>query len=248
MTEPAPAPAPPSRADIFATTRWTLVVSAGRGTAGEAGRALEELCRTYWYPLYAYARRRGHAAADAEDLTQGFFARFLARNYLGGLDAEKGRFRAFLLASFQHFLANEADKAAALKRGGAAKRVPLDADDAESRYAREAADPLSPDRLYDRAWALELLARVLARLREEQAEGGRADHFEVLKGFLTAEDANRPYAEVADRLGAPEGAVRVAVHRLRRRYRALLRQEIADTLTRPDLVEDELRALMEAFS
>jgi RNA polymerase sigma factor (sigma-70 family) len=247
VSDNAASPSPAARPDVFVTTRWTLVVAAGRGPSADAARALEELCRVYWYPLYAYARRHGRAPADAEDLTQGFFARFLARNYLEGLDADHGRFRAFLLAAFKHFLANEADKAARLKRGGDAVMIPLDAADAEARYAAEPADTLSPDKLYDRAWARALLERVLARLRGDLAADGRTAQFDALVPFLTAGEEGE-YAAAAAALGASEGAVRVAVHRLRRRYRELLREEVAQTLTRPELAEDEIRSLFLAFA
>jgi len=239
----------PSRtpADIFATTHWTVVLAAGRRAAPEADRALEQLCRTYWYPLYAYVRRHGHAKEDAEDLTQGFFASFLKRNYLEGLSSEKGRFRGFLLAALKHFLANEWDKSQRQKRGGGAAVLSLDWQDADTRYQVDPADRLSPDKLYDRAWALTLLEQVINRLREEGAAEGKGKAFEQLKPFLMASESAIPYAEAAARLGLSEGAARVAVHRLRKRYRELLRQEIAQTLSEPADLEEELRALFRAF-
>ena len=233
--------------DIFATTRWTVVVAAGRGDEPAAARALEELCGMYWFPLYAYARRTGLAPSDAEDVTQGFFARFLQGNYLEGLDHEKGRFRAFLLASFKHFLSNERDRAARQKRGGGAVHVPIDAQTAEERYGREPADHLTPDRVYDREWALALLDCVLDRVRREMQAEGRGRQFEALAGFLTAATGVGAHAGAARALGMSEGAVRIAVHRLRRRYRELLREEIAQTLTRPGQVDDELDSLFRAF-
>lgn len=233
--------------DYFATTHWTVVQAAGREGTPEAGRALEELCRIYWYPLYVYVRRQGRSKEDAEDLTQGFFARFLERNYLEGVNSDKGRFRAFLLASLKHFLANERDRACRHKRGGGVAALSLDWQDAEARYLIEPADNLSPDKLYDRAWAIMLLERVISSLQRESVEEGKSGLFEALKPFLMAGKSTSSCAEAAARLGLTEGAVRVAVHRLRGRYRKLLRQEIAHTLSDPAQVEEELRALFEAF-
>ncbi len=231
--------------DIFATTRWTVVVAAGRKSDTQARQALEELCRTYWYPLYAYVRRQGHAKEDAEDLTQTFFARFLEKNYLAGVERERGKFRAFLLASLKHFLANEWDKAQAQKRGGGTELLSLDWQSADERYRIDPADRLSPDKLFDRAWAVMLLERVIGRLREECPDHRQ---FEQLKPFLTVGKSAIPYRQVAANLNLSEEAVRVAVHRLRRRYRELLRAEIAQTLAEPGLVEEELRALFAAFA
>ncbi len=234
--------------DIFATTRWTVVLSAGRKSSPQAAVALEELCRTYWFPLYAYVRRQGESKEDAEDLTQAFFARFLAKNYLEGLRSERGKFRAFLLAALKHFLANEWDKARRQKRGGGVAPLALDWQDADTRYQLEPADRLSPDKLYDRAWAVTLLERVIARLRAESAAEGKAGLFDPLKPFLMVGQNAIPYAQAATGLGMAEGAVRVAVHRLRRRYRELLRAEIAQTLADPAQVAEELRALFSAFA
>lgn len=234
--------------DWFATTHWTLVVTAGRTDTASAGAALEELCRIYWYPLYAYARRRGCSREDAEDLTQGFFARFLERNYLDGLSSDRGRFRAFLLAAFNHFLANEWNRERRQKRGGGEKPLSLDWDGAATRYELAPADGLSPDRLYDRAWVITLLERVLERLRAECAGDGRGEFFEHVRSFLTMDRGEIPYRGAAPQAGMSEGALRVAVHRLRRRYRELLRQEVAQTLSDPARVEEELAALREAFS
>ena len=242
-TQPTPAPG-----DIFATTHWTIVLAAGRRNAPEADRALEELCRTYWYPLYAYVRRQGYSKEDAEDLTQGFFTRFLERNYLDGVSSEKGRFRAFLLAALKHFLANEYDRAGRQKRGGGAAPLSLDWQDADTRYRIDPADQLSPDKLYDRAWATTLLEQVIARLRAECVSEGKAKVFEQLKAFLMVGTGDIPYAQAAANLGLNEGATRVAVHRLRKRYRELLRQEIAQTLSEPANIEGELEALFRAFA
>jgi RNA polymerase sigma-70 factor (ECF subfamily) len=234
--------------DIFATTRWTVVLAAGRKSTPQAERALEELCRTYWFPLYAYVRRRGHTKADAEDLTQAFFARFLEKNHLAGLEAERGRFRAFLLASLKHFLANEWDKTQRQKRGGGAAHLSLDWQDADSKFQLAASSEPGPDRAYDREWAVALLAQVIGRLQTECAAEGNARQFEQLKVFLTSGRGAAPHADVARALGMDEGAVRVAAHRLRKRYRALLRDEIAHTLADPAMVDEEMRALFGAFS
>jgi RNA polymerase sigma-70 factor (ECF subfamily) len=246
-SEPTAHPTPASDG-IFATTHWTVVLIAGRRATPEADRALEELCGTYWYPLYAYVRRQGHSKEDAEDLTQGFFARFLERNYLEGLSSEKGRFRAFLLAALKHFLANEHDRATCQKRGSGLAPLSLDWQDADVRYQVDPADQLSPDKLYDRAWAMTLLEQVIARLRTECATEGKTKVFEQLRPFLMVGQGDIPYSQAAASLGWNEGAARVAVHRLRKRYRELLRAEIAQTLSEPASIEDELGALFRAFA
>jgi RNA polymerase sigma factor (sigma-70 family) len=237
----------PAPGDVFATTHWTVVLAAGRRSTPLADRALEELCGTYWYPLYSYVRRQGHSKEDAEDLTQGFFARFLERNYLEGLSSERGRFRAFLLAALKHFLANEHDRAGRQKRGGGVAHLSLDWQDADTRYQIDPADRLSPDKLYDRAWAMTLLEQVITRLRAECAAEGKARVFEQLKPFLMVGKGDIPYAKAAASLGVNEGAARVAVHRLRKRYREVLRQQIAQTLSDPADLEEEMRALFTAF-
>jgi len=224
------------------------VLAAGGPGSPSAAVALEELCRTYWYPLYAYVRHQGHSPADAEDLTQAFFAKFLEKNYLAAVDSNRGRFRAFLLASLKHFLANEWDRSQRQKRGGGATLLSLDYQGADTRYQIDPPDHLSPDKLYDRAWATTLLERVIFRLREENEAEGRAGQFEQLKGYLMVGTNNIPYAAAATALGMSEGTVRVAVHRLRRRYRELLQQEIIQTLADPAQADEEMRALMGAFS
>jgi RNA polymerase sigma-70 factor (ECF subfamily) len=240
---------PESRAgDVFVTTRWTMVLHAGRKSSPQSDRALGELCQTYWFPLYAYVRRKGHTREDAEDLVQAFFAKFLEKNYLEGLSAERGKFRAFLLASLKHFLANEWDKSQAQKRGGGVTHLSLDWESAEEKFKLEPPDLSSPDRIFDREWALALLERVIARLRDECVADGKGALFEQAKGYLMVGEAAIPYAEAARTLGLDEGAVRVAVHRLRKRYRELLRDEIAQTLSDPAQVQDELRSLQQALA
>lgn len=248
MTAPSSTPTTPTPGDVFVTTRWTLVVAAGREPTPESAQALEELCRAYWYPLYTYVRRQGHAREEAEDLVQGFFASFLAKNYLAGLNAERGRFRAFLLAALKHYLANERDRARAIKRGGGEAPLALDWQGADTRYRIDPADPLNPEKLYDREWALALLERVILRLREECAAAGKADLFAALKPFLTGGAGAKSGAQAAAELGLAEGAVRVAVHRLRRRYRELLRDEIGQTLADRTQIEEELQTLFGAFA
>lgn len=234
--------------DIFATTHWTVVLAAGKRHTPQADHALEELCRSYWFPLYAYVRRRGHSKQDAEDLTQAFFAGFLAKNYLEGLSAERGRFRAFLLASLKHFLANEWDKSQRQKRGGGVMPLSLDWQTADTKFQIAATAEPSPEKAFDREWALALLARVIERLQTECAADGKAKLFEQLKVFLAAGKGESAQSEVARALGMEEGAVRVAVHRLRKRYRVLLREEIAQTLSDPAMVDEEMRALFGAFA
>jgi RNA polymerase sigma factor (sigma-70 family) len=234
--------------DIFATTHWTVVLTAGQRHTAQSDHALEELCRTYWFPLYAYVRRRGQAKADAEDLVQAFFARFLAKNYLAGLSAERGRFRAFLLASLKNFLTNEWKKSQRLKRGGGDTVLSLDWETADTKFQVASTSEPSPDKAFDREWAVALLAHVIQRLQAECVAEGKAKQFERLKVFLTAAKGTVSHANVAQSLGMDEGAVRVAAHRLRKRYRELLRDEIAHTLANPAMVDEEMRALFGAFS
>ena len=224
------------------------MLAAGDRAAPQGEVALEELCRTYWYPLYAYVRRHGHSREDAEDLTQGFFARLLEKNYLEGISSDKGRFRAFLLVAVKRFMANEWDRANRQKRGGGAIPLSLDWQDADERYQINPADTLSPDKLYDRAWAVTVLEQVITRLRDESAADGKARQYEQLKGFLMVGKSDIPYAKAAAALELTEGAVRVAVHRLRQRYRELLREEIAQTLSDPAQVEEEMQALFSALT
>jgi RNA polymerase sigma-70 factor (ECF subfamily) len=225
----------------FPTTRWTLVVAAGDPHAKEARSALVSLCEKYWYPLYAYLRRRGYPADQAQDLTQGFFIRVIEGRYLDRADPEKGRFRSFLLSSLKFFVADEEDRDRVHKRGGGAL-VPLEFSSGEERYRREPAHDETPERIFERRWALSVLDRVVERLREEFVQHGRPEHFERLKIFLLGQ-SDAPYAALAHEMNTSEGALKVAIHRLRKRYRELFRQEIADTVD-PAEVDSELRYLV----
>src|SRR5262249_19335073 len=229
----------PDACGRFAATRWTLVRAARDPSAPEAREALASLCAVYWYPLYAFIRRRGHDADEAQDLTQEFFARFLEKDGLASVDEGKGRFRSFLLAACKHFLSNARDRARALKRGGGRAPLSIDAAAAEGRYLGEPGHGETPERLFERRWALALLEQVLGRLRAEHEAAGKGPLFERLKRHLTGDEGG-PHARAAAELGMSEGAVKVAVHRLRKRYRELLRDEIAQTLEAPDEVEDEI--------
>jgi RNA polymerase sigma-70 factor (ECF subfamily) len=232
---------------MFPATRWSLILAARDAAAPGARKALAELCQTYWYPLYAFVRRQGHAHEAAQDLTQEFLTRLLEKDGFASVDPERGRFRSFLLAACKHFLANEYDRATAQRRGGGRPVLPFDFSDAEGRYGREPAHGLTPERLFDRRWALALLDAVLVRLRREYETAGKGELFERLQGQLTGE-GGRPYAEEAAALGMREGAVKVAAHRLRLRYRELLRDEIGQTLADPAEVDDEIRALFAALA
>lgn len=230
----------------FATTRWSLVLAAGRGDAPDAEAALAVLCRTYWYPLYAYVRRSGHPADEARDLTQEFFARLLEKHSLRAADSERGRFRSFLLTALKRFLSKQRHQARAQKRGGGRKPLSLDFEQGESRYRLEPVTEVTPEAIYERHWALTLLEHVMARLRAEFQRAGKPDAFDHLKVFLTGEAAAPRYREVAVELGMTEGAVKVAVHRLRRRFRECVLAEIAQTVAAPADVDEELRHLFQA--
>jgi RNA polymerase sigma factor (sigma-70 family) len=230
--------------DVFATTHWSVVLAAGDASLPEAQAALERLCRTYWYPLYAHVRRRGYSPEDAQDLTQEFFARLLAKHWLSTADRNRGRFRTFLLGAFSHFLANEWHRAQCEKRGGRCEQISWDRALAENRYLAEPADELTPEKIYQKRWAVTLLEKVLSQLREEQVTAGKGGFFEAAKDFLWGEKNTRPQTEMAAELGLSEGALRVAVHRLRSRYRELLRAEVAQTVASPDQVDEELHELM----
>ena len=225
----------------FPTTRWTLVVAAGNPEQKEARSALVSLCENYWYPLYAYLRRRGYPADQAQDLTQEFFIRVLEGRYLDRADPEKGRFRSFILTSLKFFVADEEDRDRAQKRGGGMVE-PLEFSSGEERYQREPAHEETPERIFERRWALTMLDRVVEKLREEFVQHGRPEHFERLKVFLLGQ-SDTPYSALAREMNTSEGALKVAIHRLRKRYRELFRQEIADTVADPAEVESELRFL-----
>jgi RNA polymerase sigma-70 factor (ECF subfamily) len=230
-----------ARRAVFATTHWSVVLAAG-SDAPQAQESLEKLCQTYWYPLYVYVRRRGYAEADAKDLTQEFFARLLKGDWLGRADQQRGRFRSFLLTSMSRFLMNEWDKARAQKRGGG-QVVSLPFGSADERYRWEPADNVTPEQSFERRWALALLDQVMNRLCADYAEQNKAELFETLKPCLLGERSAQPYTMLASKLGMTEGSVKVAVHRLRQRYRQLLREEIAHTVEKPEEVEEEMRHL-----
>ena len=216
---PASGQTPPSGRPAFLTTHWSVVLSAGDKDSPRSAEALEKLCQAYWYPLYAYVRRRGYSPEDAQDLTQEFFARLLDRNAVATVSPDKGRFRSFLLASMNHFLADEWDKARAQKRGGGQAPLPLQFDTAETRYGHEPADQVTPEQSFERRWALTLLDTVLNRLRATYEQEGRAELFAALNPCLVGDRTAQPYAELAVKLGVSEGTVKSAVHRLRQRYR-----------------------------
>lgn len=240
-----PSPAHPA---VFVTTHWSVVLTAGRSDTTQAHEALSRLCETYWYPLYAYLRRRGYPAENAQDSTQEFFRRLLVGNWVADADRAKGRFRTFLLTAMTRFLANEWDRARAQKRGHGTVPVPLDTTIGESRYCTDADHALTPDRLYDRQWALTLLDRALTRLEAEHRRLGKADEFAVLSSALTADRGDIPYAKVAMQLDLNEAAVRMKVHRLRKRFREVFREEIAQTVSRPSEVNEEIRHLLAALA
>ena len=236
------------RADTpFLTTRWSMVAAAGRAGTPEARAALSELCSTYWYPLYAYVRRRGHGHDDAHDLTQAFFARVLEKNVVNAADPTRGRFRAFLLGSLKNFLANEWDREHAQKRGGGTATLSLEFELADERFSREPASPLTPEMEYERNWALAVLERALARLESEYARRGKGALFATLKPALVAAEDEGSRAAMGAALGMTEGAIKVALHRLRAAFRESLRQEIADTVGPEADPEDELRNLIAAL-
>jgi len=232
---------------VFATTHWSIVLAANSGAIPEAREALEKLARTYWYPLYAYVRRRGRDAHEAQDLTQEFFACFLANDSLAKVNQEKGRFRSFLLAAMNHFLANEWKRGQTLKRGGAITFLSFDEATAEERYRLEPTTELTPERIYERQWALTLLDQVLVRLREDYVSEGKSKLFEQLRVFLSDAKGAKSYAEAAASTGLSEVAARQAVHRLRQRYRELMRHEIAQTVSSPREIDEEIHHLFSVF-
>lgn len=236
-----------TRDGVFRTTRWSVVLAAGQLPSPESGRALEQLCGVYWYPIYAWLRRQGHAVHDAQDLTQSFLAHLLQNRRLHRVSSDKGRFRSFLLASLKHFIANERDKMSALKRGGQISFVSVDDVQAENRYSHEPAHSLTPEKIFERTWAMTLLQSVLGSLRDEYTSDGKGPLFEVLQHCLTGDQDGLSYAEVATRLNLTEGAVKMVALRLRRRFGELLRQEIEQTVEQPRDVDDEIRTLFAAL-
>ncbi len=237
-----------SRVAVFNTTHWSVVLEAGGSDSPEAAAAIASLCHIYWYPLYAYVRRQGHSFADAQDLTQEFFARLLERNYLQLADQKRGRFRTFLLTSLKYFLINEWRKMNCEKRGGGQQLISLDVEATETRFRAEPADHRTPDKAFERQWAMAVLTRVLDQLQAEFAAAGRGPVFEELKSSLTGEENESSYAEIGGRLGMKEGNLKVTVHRLRRRYRELLRKEVSLTVDDPNLVDEEIRELFAALN
>jgi len=229
---------------VFVTTHWSVVLSARKQDSPQSAAALEALCRTYWYPLYAYVRRQGHSPHDSQDLTQEFFARLLQKDYLKAALREKGRFRTFLIVALKRFLANEWDRLRAQKRGGGQALLALDTESAEDRYRIEPPEGATAERLFERRWALTLLDRTMTRLREEFTASGKREEFKRLKACLTADRGEISYAEIARALGQSEGTVRVAVHRLRKRFREVFREEIAQTVSSPEEIESEVRYLV----
>ncbi len=233
---------------LFLTTRWSVVLAARDPAGPDAARALETLCRTYWYPLYAFVRGSGHSPHDAQDLTQSFFAVLLAKDYLRVVTPEKGRFRTFLRMAVKRFLVNEWEKQRSQKRGGGQVLVPLDTELAEQRFQAEPPGPLGPDDIYDRRWALALLEETMNRLAGEFADAGRTEEFARLKPHLTADHGQIPYAAIATAGHTTEGAARVAIHRFRKRFREMFRAVIADTVAGPEEVEAEIRHVLEILS
>ena len=234
-------------AQIFPSTHWSVVLAAHSDDPARARDALEQLCTVYWYPLYAFLRRRGHQPPDAEDLVQGFIEHLLQRQFFQAADRDKGRFRSYLIASLNHFLADAAARAGRLKRGAGKPLLSLDAVSAERRYALEPVDPGDPEQLFERRWALTLLDTVLQRLEKEAAESGRANLFLQIKGVLLGERSAVPYAELGPQLGLGEAALAVTVLRLRRRFRELVREEIAHTVSSPVEIEEEMRHLFQVL-
>lgn len=232
----------------FTTTHWSMVLAAGTGSAPAAQDALERLCRAYWYPLYAFVRRLGHSPADAQDLTQGFFAYLLEHHLVARADRQAGRFRSFLLGSLKHFLAHEHERATALKRGGGQPVLSLDQFDPEERYALEPADAATPETIFDQRWARQQIENALSRLRAEYASSGRGPLFDLLKDYVWGDQNALSLAEIAGRLELTEEAVKKSVQRLHQRFRESLRAEVAQTVATPDQIDEELRHLRGALS
>jgi RNA polymerase sigma factor (sigma-70 family) len=243
VTDASGTGAPRAPAGCFLTTHWSVVLTAGRSDTSRSQVALEKLCRAYWYPLYAYVRRRGYSVEDAQDLTQEFFSRVLEHQWLARADQAKGRFRTFLLTAMERFLANEWDKVRALKRGGGQPNIPIQFETAETRYGVDPADTRTPEQAFEYRWAVALLAEVVSQLEEEFRARKQIETFTALKPCLLGDRCSQPYADLAAKLGMDEGTVKVAVHRFRQRYRELLRAEIANTVSLPDEVDAEMHHL-----
>jgi RNA polymerase sigma factor (sigma-70 family) len=237
-----------STAATFATTHWSVVLAAGQSADAQASAALEQLCCTYWYPLYAYVRRRGYSPEGAQDLTQEFFALFLRKEYFRLADRARGRFRTFLLHALEHFLINEWKRAQCARRGGGLTCLSLDVEGAEHRYAKESAVTMTPERAYEKQWSATLLEQVLSALKQEYAEAGNSRVFAELGDLLWGKEGSVSFAEIGARLGLTEGAARGAMHRLRLRYRERLRREVAQTVAEPGEVDEELRYLISVVS
>jgi len=238
----------PQTGAAFMTTHWTTVLNAGDSQCPEADEALSRLCRNYWYPLYVYVRRRGHGPDEAQDLTQEFFARLLASNYLRTVDRRKGRFRWFLMSAMENFLAKEWRDSRRLKRGGGQPVLSLDEQDAEGRYIVEPAEPMTAETMFERRWALTVLERTMQRLRGEFVAAGKTALFEALQVFLTGEGSEQTQEQVGQSLNMSKSAVNVTMHRMRKRYGELLRQEIAETVSCPEAIDEELRHLQQILS
>jgi RNA polymerase sigma factor (sigma-70 family) len=238
----------PGRDGRFMTTHWSLVLRASGRNGPDSSEALASLCELYWYPAYAFVRRTGYSADQSADLTQEFFTHMLEKSSFDHVTPDAGRFRSFLLACLRHFLSNERDRAQALKRQDHRPPMPMEISTAEGRYVLEPRDELTPERIFERRYALAILERALASLRDEQAAGGKERSFEMLKGFLTGDSAGISYAAVARSLGSTEGATKVAVHRLRRRFRDFLMEQVAATVDDPSEVREEIRYLLRAVS
>ncbi len=233
---------------VFATTNWTVVLSAKGSTAPGQAAALEQLCQTYWYPLYAYVRRRGYSHEDAQDLIQGFFAQLLDRRSFGRVSPDKGKFRSFLLASLGYFLADDRDRNRARKRGGGQPIISIEAQEAEDRYRLEPVEQNTPEKLFERRWALAILEHVLKRLEMEYAASGKSALFQELQPFLLGDKSHGTYQESAVKLGSTEGAIKMAVSRLRQRYRELFREIIAQTVADPSEIEEEFSHLFSVIA
>jgi RNA polymerase sigma factor (sigma-70 family) len=233
---------------FFQTTHWSVVLRVADGHSHEASQALEKLCRTYWFPIYAFVRKRGHSPEQAQDLTQGFFAHFLEKQHLMKASRERGRFRSFLMTSVENFLRNEFERAQAQKRGGGRQLISLNEQDAEARYLCEPSDESDPAKTFEQRWASTLLNTVLSRLQDEFGASGRADLFEALQAHLWCETESTPYSELAGRFGLTLANVKTTALRLRQRYRELLREEIAHTVALPSEIDDEIRHLMKVVS